>query len=677
MVRLKQRELQILEFLLVQEEFMTYKNISEHLHLTERQVRYDINNIEKYLMKNHLDVIRKNPKKGIIIVEKAGLKEKLQAFNQYTTIREYKYSKKEIQSFILLKLLISDEIVPVAQFEDILFISRTTVLNNLSEIEEMLLNENLSLEHHTRKGFTISGTQVKKYNFFTRVLMELINIREIYSFLLNNDNVFSKQAELVLFNLLDLDILHQALLECRNIEKYAGKVLDDRNYVLLLIVVMKILQENADWHFNDFIHQRQEQSEHGALLLTIIENMRSHSDHRDDQTIAKFLEEIIGHISRAYHVDFNANPAFISQLKAHIEAMVKRVKQSIVVQNPIFHDFVSDYKELFLATKAACNNAEKYLGISIGDQEISFIAIYFASEIRRQEDRKAKMARILIVCVEGLAISQMISTQIKKIFEYEEVKTLPVREFSKEHLNQYDFIISTVDLPDIQSSKILKVNNYLRKKDLEVLQQHLSLKLVMNEKNELDKFNLIMQTIRANTNITNLSKLELDLINILSKDEARAPKKEIPKIYFDESYITREKSIPTNRWDLAIKVGTRALIDKGLISETYEQKIITNLRKFGPYMVVAPGVMLAHAGMEDGVIQDSISITILPNGIDINDRFEKPIKLIITLAFKSKDTHMLVENIAKLAMDDEKVERLIQLQSNREIYDLVSATLYS
>ncbi|MDQ0974760.1 transcriptional antiterminator/mannitol/fructose-specific phosphotransferase system IIA component (Ntr-type) [Neobacillus niacini] len=678
MVRLKQRELQILDFLLNQENFITYKSISEELNLTERQVRYDLNNVENFLIKNQLDIIKKNHKRGIMVLEKDEVKNKLRLFKQFTTTQEYKYSKKEIQYFILLKLLIADEIVPVSEFEDILFISRTSVLNHLSVIEEQLYSENLSLVHQTRKGYSISGPKIKRYSLFTRALMELINIREIYSFLIDNEKVFSKQAELVLFNLVDIDYLYQALLECQEIEKFIGKVIDDRNYVLLLTIVMKIIKENNEWHFDPIIQNGQKQSEHEALLLNIIGNVKGHSTDNSHNNTTKFLEEIIEYISKAYHVDFTANHSFMTQLKAHIDSMVQRVTQSILVKNPIFHEFVSDYKELFLATKSACENAEKYLDTKIGDQEISFISIYFASEIRRQEDRKEKKAKILIVCVEGLAISQMIMTQIKKIFEYGEVKTLPVREFNREHLNNYDFIITTIDIPDVQSSKILKVNNYLQKKDLEILQQHLSLKLVMKEKKELDKFNLIMKTIRENTSsITNLSKLELDLINILSKGETRVPKKEIRRIHFNETSITKDKTIPTNRWDLAIKIGTSSLIKNELIIKNYEDKIITNLRKFGPYMVVAPGVMIAHAGMEDGVIEDSMWITILPNGININDRFEKPIKLIFTLAFKSKDTHMLVENIAKLALDHEKVEELINLNSNTEIYDLIIATIYS
>ncbi|NGP46195.1 PTS transporter subunit EIIA [Bacillaceae bacterium SIJ1] len=459
------------------------------------------------------------------------------------------------------------------------------------------------------------------------------------------------------------------------VEKHLGRLLDDYIFVLMLTIIKNIISENKTWDFNRFISFRADHySENEVLLLNLLGTFDV-SVELTKQNVLTFVREVALRVGKAFHIDFPKNISFLTHLTSHVESMIKRLQQSVKLTNPIFKEFIAEHKELFLSVKAACKAHEKLLQVKLSDQEISFIAIYFASELRKKEEALSKKAKILVVCAEGLAVSIMIKSQLEEIFESREIHTLPVREFNTSHLKEYDFIVTTVDIPDIRSHKILRINNYLQKKDIEALQKHLSLKFTNHERT-LEKFNPIMQLIRENTlGIKNLSKLELELISVLSRDDHNMPKQSLPEVKFNESHISIVGHI--ERWEDAIKEGTASLIKQQFITKNYEKKIISNLRKFGPYMVVAPGVMIAHAGSEDGVIEDSIWVTILPNGIMLKDRYEEPIKLILTLAFKSANTHRLVENIAKLALNQEKVEEIIQLKSNEDIYTCIFSSVYS
>ncbi|NGP46196.1 hypothetical protein G4V62_15010 [Bacillaceae bacterium SIJ1] len=198
-MKLKQRELQIIDYLLEENRFVNYKVMSQQLNLTERQIRYDLRNIESAFQHAGIHAIKKQAKKGVMIVAKNQVKQRMAHFKKYSTPAKYKYSRKEINHFILLKLLISNQIIPVSEFETELNISRTTVLSHLVDLDGVLFLEDLSLIHHKRRGYIISGENLNKYHLFTRVLLELINIRELYTFIMDSEKVFSKEAELIFF----------------------------------------------------------------------------------------------------------------------------------------------------------------------------------------------------------------------------------------------------------------------------------------------------------------------------------------------------------------------------------------------------------------------------------------------------------------------------------------------
>lgn len=48
-------------------------------------------------------------------------------------------------------MLISEEVIPTAYFEEVLFLSRTTILNHIRAIEGEVFLEDLNLEHKKEK----------------------------------------------------------------------------------------------------------------------------------------------------------------------------------------------------------------------------------------------------------------------------------------------------------------------------------------------------------------------------------------------------------------------------------------------------------------------------------------------------------------------------------------------
>lgn len=123
-------------------------------------------------------------------------------------------------------------------------------------------------------------------------------------------------------------------------------------------------------------------------------------------------------------------------------------------------------------------------------------------------------------------------------------------------------------------------------------------------------------------------------------------------------------------WEDAIKKSCSALEKSRAINDKYYLELIDCVKKYGPYIVIEPGIAMPHSTQEGkNVFKTEIAFT----------KFEKPIKfdeeneasLFFTLA--SVDPNVHIENIQKLMdllMNDELKEKLFTINSIEELIAL-------
>ena len=86
--------------------------------------------------------------------------------------------------------------------------------------------------------------------------------------------------------------------------------------------------------------------------------------------------------------------------------------------------------------------------------------------------------------------------------------------------------------------------------------------------------------------------------------------------------------------------GVKPLEEKNYVTEKYGKEIIKNLKELGPYMVIAPGICLAHADLKDEINETSMSFINLKYPIKFNSEFNDPVKIVLTFATKDKEEHL-------------------------------------
>lgn len=137
-----------------------------------------------------------------------------------------------------------------------------------------------------------------------------------------------------------------------------------------------------------------------------------------------------------------------------------------------------------------------------------------------------------------------------------------------------------------------------------------------------------------------------------------------------KDFIKREAlqtGVKASTWEEAIDLAGAPLIKTGAIKPSYLETIKRHHVEMGPYMVVAPGIMLSHARPEDGAEALALGFTTLASPIKFGSDLNDPVRLVITLATPDDHAHLkMLEALTEFLMDGEKTAALMDAASPEE-----------
>lgn len=126
-------------------------------------------------------------------------------------------------------------------------------------------------------------------------------------------------------------------------------------------------------------------------------------------------------------------------------------------------------------------------------------------------------------------------------------------------------------------------------------------------------------------------------------------------------------------WEDAIRIGCRPIEEDGTVDQTYADQIIECVKKYGPYIVLMPGVAMPHS-QEDasGVKKTAVSFMKLkePVSFDQNDP-EKTATLFFTLASCDHNEHLNnMSRLSEMLMNEDLVEALQKAETPEDLIRL-------
>ncbi|MDY2981095.1 MAG: BglG family transcription antiterminator [Fusobacterium sp.] len=664
---LNKRCIEIIEELRKNNYTIFIKEMAEKFGVTERSIRYDIENINYYFSKFNLNEIEKQSK-GIYTLEEED--KKIEELLKNMSQRFYVFTSYERKEFIEEKFLFFEEnrLIDLAETLDI---SMSTIKIDLKEVKIFFIENGLNLNFYSKQGILLEGNEEK---------IRMLQLRFLNKYLeINSENILSlKKKETKTY--LD-DIIYEDLKEIfekinlkniyrfvKRIEKKSDATISDEAFTILrfYIVIMlnriknnkiilqremnkKFLMETKEFEIinkeKEFLEEQSKIKieENEVLLLTEL-FLGSHSYNFNSSFFENWIEleilvnKLIKDVSDILNINLTQDKALIDGLLNHLKPAYYRIRNNIKFENKIYEDVKLLYEELYEKVKIVSKKyLEKYIGKDIPEEEIAFLTIHFKTAIDRKVNSQRKTKNIIIVCGLGYGSSKLIAQKLLEKYDVNIIATLPYHKFLEiEDYEDIDFIITTLEIEDKleYTFPIIKVHSILTKEDKILLESY-----GLSENQRKISLNQLMNIIKEETNILNEKELIKKLKNILKYKYIDDIEKQ--KIYSLSELLPLENIKVIDKvkdWKEAIKVSSMPLQIGNYIKDEYIDEMIKNVEQNGSYMVVNDVVALPHARTNGLVNKTGMSLLVLKDEVTFPG--EKRVKILLTFSSYDQKEHI-------------------------------------
>lgn len=138
--------------------------------------------------------------------------------------------------------------------------------------------------------------------------------------------------------------------------------------------------------------------------------------------------------------------------------------------------------------------------------------------------------------------------------------------------------------------------------------------------------------------------------------------------------LTKEKIVLEDHvetWEQAIQQASKPLIDQKIIENDYVNSMIESVHEFGPYIVIAPEIAIAHARPNNNVNEVGLSLLKLDDHINFSNDGHYA-SLIFVLSAVDSNSHLgILQSLAQLLGNKGNVEKLLDSKSKEEIINII------
>ncbi|WP_338597548.1 BglG family transcription antiterminator [Clostridium baratii] len=666
--------IRILQYLIEKNDYVEIEEIAKEYKVTNRAIRYKIDKIEDFLVKNGFDYLDKKYKKGVKVSNDPKLKKFVHKFAGEYTPYKYVYSKEERFEYMLLKLLQASSAIKIKYFEEKLCVSRNTLLKELDYIGNWLKKYNLELIRKPKVGLLVKGDEIDKRNAAGNILSKTISSEDLLNYV-SRKTIQSKINNLqfdTLFSDIDIDFIDGLI---KRAEFELKREFSDEAYgglITHLAIMIKRIQLNKSIYLpnvnEDFVLETKEYEVAKGIISKIeshyeikvpkeeanyivihllgakvLKDSIDYDNKYEESDLYNVINSMTEYIETFYNISFNEErKGLIEGLILHLRPSIYRIKYGSRLVNPLFDEIKIKHEELFKKVQVASKYLEEFIGSKLGEHEVSYIVLHYAAALRQYNERKSKKAKVIIVCGTGIGTSKMIGASICERFHVEIVGTYASRNIDRNLIKNCDYVISTIDIPSLSDEEYIKVSPLMSENDYIKLEKNLLGKIKNDKKdNEIEIVNRIMDTIKKHCDVKDEEQLKYEILYEIKRKEEKKPKKKKNLSLTD--FIKKdmiELKLNCKDYEDVIMQGVKPLEEKNYVTEKYGKEIIKNLKELGAYMVIAPGICLAHADLKDEINETSMSFINLKYPIKFNSEFNDPVKIVLTFATKDKEEHL-------------------------------------
>ena len=125
-------------------------------------------------------------------------------------------------------------------------------------------------------------------------------------------------------------------------------------------------------------------------------------------------------------------------------------------------------------------------------------------------------------------------------------------------------------------------------------------------------------------------------------------------------------------WRAAVNLAGLVLARSGAATPAYAGEMIRMIEEHGPYVVIAPGLALAHARPGPAVLADGLAIVTLAEPVNFGHPHNDPVSVVLGLAVTSSAEHLAaVAGVANVFNDSTAITDLAAATSASEVQSIM------
>lgn len=391
--------------------------------------------------------------------------------------------------YLIKRLLLANKHVKLDSLADELHISRSTIQNDIRNVKEILYSYGIELKSRPNYGMKISGNELKlrfcmaEYIFdrsgksdtdiFTSQLPWLIkeNLNEISTIILEqisaNDITLSDIALNNLF--IHIAITYKRVQAGHHVSLYPKEykeIIDQKEYQVAHKIVGKV-EEKLQITFPEIeiayiaIHLL------GTKMVSQTNISEDGLEQVIDEEVLQLTSSILGTIEDRFMLGIKHDRELIVGLVLHLKPAINRFRYGMNIRNPMLDDIKANYPVAFEAAILAGLELEEHTGARIDENEIGYIALHIGAAMERKKIQTSPK-RCLVVCASGVGSAQLIYYKLKSQFgtKLDVAGTTEYYKLNQISLTNFDFLVSTIPIPDELPIPVIQVNSILGETDI-------------------------------------------------------------------------------------------------------------------------------------------------------------------------------------------------------------------
>lgn len=393
-------------------------------------------------------------------------------------------SKEERCHCILAKLLLGSASITIQQLSNTLYVSRSTVENDLKKVKQKLAQFGLQLAI-THTGLSLIGSEHQKRQATVELISQYwgkrTEAKELNGQLVRHvqlpDNLNQLFEPALIKNILTAltELIEKSTLSFTDYEFQSlaihlmmpaptggsnGAQPVVTPFIAETQLLVQILERRFELTIPDF-----EQEYLNRHLVTV------QSKDTSVQTIQTELRQSVGlpQLLRQQLAQLAVDEELIQGLAVHLSSALRRLAMGLSINNPYTDEIRQNFPQAFDQAVLLKPVLENQYQIQMNEDELAFISLHFEAFFERHSE-DARLS-VVVVCSSGIGTSQLLGQRLAKTFAQElritriialgELLATPIKESQ---------VISTIAIKGL-SVPVIEVSPLLNRHDIGIIRQ--------------------------------------------------------------------------------------------------------------------------------------------------------------------------------------------------------------